>query len=287
MLLNPQAFGFVCVADAGDVERLQGAGGGDGGGESVVQEGTVLGYTWLYRRTPTPSSDLFIGSQTRHKGWLHSLEHALRKAENLYENYISLNAAVSRENMVLFYDMATSHDPWARLESVPHWHLAALAVAPAWQGRGVGRKLVGWGLEMAFAEGARIQKSTQAVVDDAADEVVDDAAGEVEREQIGAQVMTLNASPSGKWLYEKMGFRVLRGDDGEVEFLRLPIEAPNYGMIYDPRREWTEQTEEGDATWKRSMSGAKEAGMGELVSDGGEGGEGGKEILDEGIAITQ
>ena len=55
-----------------------------------------------------------------------------------------------------------------------HWYLELLAARPEWQGKGVGSALLRWGLERADEEGVEAY---------------------------------LEASPAGKGLYEKMGFR--------------------------------------------------------------------------------
>ncbi|CAI7591194.1 unnamed protein product [Penicillium glandicola] len=71
-----------------------------------------------------------------------------------------------------FYGMEAQHEKW--MGERPHYYLDMLGVHPSCQGKGVGSKLLKWGLTRADAEGMEVY---------------------------------LSASPAGKLLYAKYGFR--------------------------------------------------------------------------------
>lgn len=101
------------------------------------------------------------------------------------------------------------------------WHLAALGVDPAAQRRGVGSRLVGWGLERAGREGLPA---------------------------------TLEASARGRRLYAKCGFAVL-------ERAPITEGVEGVAMVWEPvgrEGEWVVRGKEGeDAVLKEGSVGGK------------------------------
>lgn len=88
------------------------------------------------------------------------------------------------------------HDPFEKV--LDRWHLDGLAVDPAYQRRGIGRKLMEWGMERAKEEGVPI---------------------------------TLTSTPAGQRLYQKLGFREAQLDDigngiKELSMIWSPHERP-------------------------------------------------------------
>lgn len=172
-LHEPNAWSFVCVADAKD---------------DFAAEGEILG-TARWRRH-TSKADAATDPWTRQLSLLQQLECWLWWAEAKWESTLRMNPAYSwtREDAVM--KVFVKSTAFAPLSGATRWHLNGLAVAPEYQRRGVGRMMVQWGLERAEAETAERLA--------------------VGREPVP---VTLIASATGPYLYRSMGFKVLGWED--------------------------------------------------------------------------
>lgn len=212
-LLNPSAYNFVCVADAADSVRLHHADG------RAVEAGTVLGYARWVRQTPTLMDPNIRGRKT--SLW-DRLERGLRRVEASYTNYVTRNPIFSYKNLALADHAMANSQLFSRLKETSHWYLAGLAVAPEFQGKGVARMLVNWGIEECLKQIG--------------------GTGIGNEETNRWKVCTLVARPAGRWLYEKVGFRALCSRNGEVLNLGLADTGPSHAMIWDPTGAWTEES---------------------------------------------
>lgn len=123
---------------------------------------------------------------------------ALQRTLATTQHNYTTDRALSRENLDA-YNALTS-DTFPETEYPEFLYLGVLAVHPDHQRRGIGSKLLNWGLERARREGVRV----------------------------GTE-----ASPAGKGLYEKFGFEVVREvvwDEGRGEEGRSPV------MLWEPRK---------------------------------------------------
>lgn len=100
--------------------------------------------------------------------------------------------------------------------------LAGLSVGPEFQGKGVARLLVNWGVERCFEETAHT--------------------GMEDERPDRRRVCTLIARPAGRRLYEKAGFRALCSGSGDVMTLGHWDVCPDHVMIWDPTGAWTEES---------------------------------------------
>lgn len=227
----PGMWGFCCVADKEDLELgLTGVHG------KPVQEGEIMGHAWWLRSSPTPDTDPWIHGHHASVG--DAFERLLMRCTNLYKQYIYPNPAFSQENVAAFRHAVMTSDVFKTLktEKVPHWYLTTLVVTPGCQGRGVGRELMKWGLERAVeeADSAEFNSST-------------DRTNEVDLKSTKSgfpPVLTLIATPKGRWLYEKLGFRVVRAYDPAEEVTIFPGVTPNVAMVWDPTGRWLDNEKE-------------------------------------------
>lgn len=221
MLTRPGAWGLVCVSDAADRD-------------STLPEGTVVGYCW-WARFPTARTIATDPWMQNHTSLVDTLERTLRSLEAWYEETVCPNPAFDPEHRAIIDHMMAGQkkkqQPLRGL--VPHWHLAALAVLPAFQGRGAGRMLLQWGLD-------RIAEEWDATTD------------EMRRDRHVAKVATLNASQSGAILYRKYGFEKVGDDDASPHVLVVPgAEQPDWPMVFDPLRTFTRESAVGADGTKR------------------------------------
>lgn len=212
-LTKPSAYGFVCVADAEDIATLRRSNG------EPIEIGTVLGYAWWERKTPSPAEDPW--TKARHASFSYKLERALQRLEGLYETHVNPNLAESRRNIEEIFEVRARQQPFAKLREIPHWYLSTLAVHPDFQGNAVGRNLLSWGME----------RSTH-------DYSADKHAHAISRQPI----ITLLATPEGKRLYDKLGFKVL-GEPNEETSALGTFGIPEYAMVWDPQNAWTESVD--------------------------------------------
>ncbi|MCJ1471615.1 hypothetical protein MMC13_000255 [Lambiella insularis] len=132
---QPNAFSFVCVADASD---------------DFASADEILGCTRWVRQAS--KEDATADPWTRRPSLLERAESWLCWAEAKWEATLRINPAISWDHWDAFIRAITDSTGFAPLGGATHWFLDSLAVAPEYQRRGVGRTLVDWGLQRAEAE---------------------------------------------------------------------------------------------------------------------------------------
>lgn len=207
MLLDPNKYGFVSVADATDARAFHDSAG------LPVMEGTVLGYSYWARRGES-SEDAWMNCRATS----NALERTLRRVEDLYEQYVYPNPAESAKNLELLRGTVGNESYRAKLKGVPHWHLLTIAVRSEFQRRGVGKQLLEWGLDPSA------QDRTWSVL----------CPGLSTSPESGdPQIVSLSTTEEGRRLYEKAGFRVICNELGEPEAsANVPGTTPFYSMVW-------------------------------------------------------
>lgn len=137
---------------------------------------------------------------------LLEIERYLLSWESWYDTtFLTHSRIAARESLY------RSSLPTNLYDSIPNrWTLSLIATAPEYRRRGIGTKLVEHGLEIAAKEEVPV---------------------------------TLEASPEGRFLYERVGFRIVR----EL-FVCKELEGCGYAMVWEGERmkgRWLEEGEGG------------------------------------------
>ncbi|KAF6812403.1 GNAT family protein [Colletotrichum musicola] len=192
---KPGVHGVVCVADSDD--------------PADWPRGQIIGYASWERHGP--ASDPVVAKYREHNtGVFKAVERTLLGLQSRYVDYFRLDQTVDREAKAVFEKESAEYpNPFA---SVPgHWSLVVLGVHPDWQGKGVGKKIMQWGLERAAAEDVPI---------------------------------TLFASPAGHPFYKRLGFDVV----GWATTESVKWSEGGAVMILDPERRFTREVTEEERT---------------------------------------
>ncbi|KAI8279488.1 hypothetical protein K4K60_005579 [Colletotrichum sp. SAR11_57] len=130
-LAKPGIHSFVCVTDHED--------------PADWPRGKIIGYSrWEWNGLEDDPRTLKWRSNNT--GVAKAVERTLVDWENRYVDYFHLDKALHRERKAVFdKENLESGNPYAPLESF--WNLLTLNTHPDWQGKGVGKKLMEWGLE--------------------------------------------------------------------------------------------------------------------------------------------
>ena len=134
-LYQPNAWSFVCVADAND---------------KFAPPGEILGCARWTRRSS--KDDAATDPWIRRLSLAERGEGFLRWAELKWEETLRINPAKAWDREDAFIRSIVKSTAFAPVRGATHWFLDHLAVAPEYQRRGVGRELVQWGLQRAEAE---------------------------------------------------------------------------------------------------------------------------------------
>ncbi|KAI4157638.1 MAG: hypothetical protein LQ342_008122 [Letrouitia transgressa] len=134
------------------------------GDEGYVGEGgdgdNVVGFAIWTCKSPSPSPDSVAAS--RRQTWAEWVEWTLLRANDAYIHAFQLDRALSYPNFHRIMGPASPSpfalDPYALVPE--RWHLSNLAVAPAFQGRGIASRLMDWGLDIARREGVPVTLTT-------------------------------------------------------------------------------------------------------------------------------
>lgn len=209
--VTPGVYGAVCVADSEDAAA----------GISVAP-GTLLGMSWWERvgaskdykgrRSAVLDDEAARAAEkadlAHNTGLFTMLERSLLNVEGRYRDLVSPDRSASPDALRVRAETMSEGDNVT--EALPGaWQLDLLGVHPSAQRRGVGGRLVEWGMEKAQAEGIPC---------------------------------VLSASGDGVRLYERYGFRI-------VHWLGAAIKRDWVGgaiMIWDPWGIWTESLPEGE-----------------------------------------
>lgn len=206
---QPNAWNFVCVADAED---------------GFAREGEILGFVrWIHRASKEEAAS---EPWTRHLSVLDRAESWLCWAELKWENTLRRNPAVSWTNLDAFIGSIIKATGFADVRATTHWYLDSLAVAPEYQRRGVGQKMVNWGLERAEGETKERTAAGKAPVP-----------------------ATLIASGPGLHLYRSLGFKVVGWADDS--YFDIPAVGGS-NMVWDSTRYWIQDVEY-DAPMRRGV----------------------------------
>lgn len=186
--------GFVAVADSTDACP-------------GIAPGDLIGFAW-WRRHNDPS---YRGPRS---GLFWQLESRLLQLEALYTTHVRPNLAADRAACDEFTRAASLCKSRLPLDEpkpgTPHWHLAAMFVAPVAHGRGVGGELLQWGLAAAREE-----------------------------QDPARQVVSLWGTPHGRWLYEKWGARQVGTMESGSIALRMPKCRIHSALLWDRNGYWT------------------------------------------------
>ncbi|KAI9840231.1 MAG: hypothetical protein M1838_004152 [Thelocarpon superellum] len=149
--------------------------------------GRIVAYTNWERR-----GDDGVAKRWWTGGWMDFINRTLLGLKGEYLKLSGTNCCMSRSNMGLFEASMT-----ARFDNLSsYWLLRVLAVSPALQRRGIGGRLLRWGLDVAQSEGVPV---------------------------------TLEATPQGQGLYLQNGFRKF----GEIE--EPGMKEPGPLFIWEPK----------------------------------------------------
>lgn len=132
---QPNAWGFVCVADADD---------------DFAPAGEILGFSRWMRRAS--KEDAAADPWTRRMSVAERFEGWLRWAEVKWEATLRTNPAFSWTRQDAFMKVIAKSTGFAPVRAATHWYLDNLSVAPEYQRRGVARMLVQDGLQRAQSE---------------------------------------------------------------------------------------------------------------------------------------
>jgi len=170
-------------------------------------EGQVVGHaTWIVE------GESSLAARWRQAtSWWWTLEWPLLKLEDWYLKYV-INHCVDYAAIVKFRKLANEN-----FEGLPpHLHLMILAVAPSQQGKGIGKAMLRWGLDIA------------------------------EEEQMP---VVLESSQLARPIYESMGFKTYKTVDMNHEIdgeLKVPV------MLWEPTSLAGKLVEEdGQGGWRR------------------------------------
>ncbi|KAL8647044.1 MAG: hypothetical protein Q9210_005790 [Variospora velana] len=95
--------------------------------------------------------------------WAEWLESSLLQLEERYVQFLGLDRSTSASQVRSLEAMGFSTDEF---DGIPErWHLQNLCVNPVYQGKGIGAKLVSWGLEQATKEAVAATLSTSTVAE--------------------------------------------------------------------------------------------------------------------------
>ncbi|KAL9043786.1 MAG: hypothetical protein Q9214_003039, partial [Letrouitia sp. 1 TL-2023] len=147
-LADPTFHFLVAELEAGDEGYVREGGDGD----------NVVAYAIWTRKSLNPSLSLDGVAAIRRQTWAEWVEWMLLRANEAYIHAFRLDRALSYANFHrIMGPMAPSpfaSDPYAPIPE--RWHLSNLAVAPAFQGRGIASRLMDWGLDIARREGVPV-----------------------------------------------------------------------------------------------------------------------------------
>jgi ribosomal protein S18 acetylase RimI-like enzyme len=132
---QPNAWSFVCVADAHD---------------DFANEGDILGVVRWSRHTSKEEAP--TDARIRKLSLPERIESLLSWAEVKWEDTIRINPAWSWSNRDAFMQSIITSTGFAPLRGETYWYLDSLAVGPEYQRCGIGRKLVELGLQHAEME---------------------------------------------------------------------------------------------------------------------------------------
>jgi GNAT superfamily N-acetyltransferase len=199
-LCQANAWSFVCVADADD---------------NFAPPGEILGCARWTRR---PSKeDAATDPWIRRLSLAERVEGWLRWAELQWEERLRINPARAWDREDAFMRSIVTSTAFKPVRGATHWYLDHLAVAPEYQRRGVGKKLVQWGLQRAEAETRERMKMWKEPVP-----------------------VALIGSTMGFHLYRSLGFKVVGWED--ASFLDVPAEGGST-MVWDPLGYWIQDVE--------------------------------------------
>ncbi|TDZ17562.1 hypothetical protein Cob_v009474 [Colletotrichum orbiculare MAFF 240422] len=130
-LVKPGFHNFVCVTDDED--------------PSDWPRDQIVGFATWERVGPAsdPGTSKWRQNNT---GIAQTVERTLLNWQAQYVNFFRLDKSVSRERLAIFEkENAAAGNPVGPVEAF--WNVVVLGVHPDWQGRGVGKKLMQWGLD--------------------------------------------------------------------------------------------------------------------------------------------
>lgn len=195
---DPKSWHFVCVAD---------------GNDGFAPEEEILGTVrWLRR---VAKVDAAIDAWTRKLSYNEKFEGWLRSIALQWEDTIRSNPAIDWKRHDAFMSSIMKSTKFAPLKETTHWWLDNLMVAPEYQRKGVGKKLVQEGLQRVREENAERSKQGKVPVPAA-----------------------LVASATGPHLYRHLGFKIVGWEDAAF----LDVEAVGgSAMVWDETGHWIKE----------------------------------------------
>ncbi|PGH06100.1 hypothetical protein AJ79_06634 [Helicocarpus griseus UAMH5409] len=190
-LSKPGWVTYVAVTDADDEgEPISSHGGGK-----------IVGYAAWERDGNSPAARKWRGKNDTFGCWI---ERFLQGIEGYYIDFFNLDKSVDKFNLATYLSATEGSFPSKIYPEL--WYLSTLAVHPSYQRRGIGTKLVEWGMEQA----------------------------RMEKVPVG-----LEPSIKGTGLYEKLGFRTISKSEWiEGQWVSAMLwEPPIEGAVEGPARE--------------------------------------------------
>ncbi|MCJ1353714.1 MAG: hypothetical protein MMC33_003701 [Icmadophila ericetorum] len=159
--------------------------------------GEVVGFSIWTRHGTSPVARNW---QKVGDGWERYLESCLLLLSLSYYNSVSpIPNDAHRQNLnTLFSSFGASPDPSIVSD---YWVVDALYISPTFQRRGLGTRLLKWGLEQADEEGIPV---------------------------------LVDSSPEGRWIYERAGFRKIK--KWEVEGWFDPGDRGMWRLLWEPAK---------------------------------------------------
>lgn len=158
------------------------------------------------------SSDTAQAHQQRNNNAYAAFERAAVDLQDWYTLLFNLDCPAGDPVALRRWDGESRKGLTRYFKTEERWWLGLMAVDEGWQGRGVGKRLVGWGMERAKEEGV---------------------------------VCTNIASRIGRKMYGRLGWRVVDWMDYSYE----NVEGNGAVMVWDGLAEWTRGSETGDERW--------------------------------------
>lgn len=119
-----------------------------------TESGPIVGYCVWERIGETAEESTRQWKETQHEGWWTSVQELLGNVTEYFTSRLYPDRSVDESRLTRYNALNTDCFPYDDFPEL--WYLSTLAVHPASQRQGIGRRLVEWGLERAKWDGAPV-----------------------------------------------------------------------------------------------------------------------------------